>query len=63
MADLARLKERLNHRMCEIASDALKVDFFADVEDIASAKYRIDGMKEALKIVEEFEEEEKYEQQ
>ena len=49
------IKKNIKRRMDEIATEALSPDLSGDIEANASAKYRIDGLKEALRIIEETE--------
>ena len=52
---IENIKKNIKRRMDEIATEALSPDLSRDIEAIASAKYRIDGLKEALRIIEETE--------
>ena len=52
---IENIKKNIKRRMDEIATEALSPDLKGNIEAIASAKYRIDGLKEALRIIEEAE--------
>lgn len=56
---IEKIKTAINKRINIIATDGLNP--LSDIEEIASAKYRIDGLKNALSIIEAIEEENKQE--